>query len=173
MLVLEGENGGTMPNSAGRADEVVSLDVLGHDGQAYANQEYVVIVDNEYTGMAALQATGAFIIVTDFDGSLENGSMSVALVNDTGFVEDVDYDSTNNDGIGALDGYTLGTDYEAVGFREQLGDTVYGVDLTIYVGGDPDGQPDPDIMLRDGITGNWEAGEATDYTATPGALNDN
>lgn len=156
LLVLEGENGGTMPNNAGRADEVVLLDVLGHDGEAYAGQEYVVIVDNEYANMTALEATGAFIIVTNWDGSLENGSASYALINDTGFTEDVDYDVTGAGSVqdGVLDGYTYGTDYEAVGFKELSGDTVYGVDVN-HTG--------PRHIYRDSFN-NW----ATDGTPTPG-----
>lgn len=138
LVMVEGENGGTQSNSAGRADFVVDLAALG---TGYNGEDFIVIVDDDYDGP---EPTGAFFIKVD-GFNIENGSVSAVLTSKNGTInQNEDYDDDNGGaGDGVLDA-DFGTVIDAVGFKERSGDFVYGFDVT-----PTSTTADPDLFYRD------------------------
>lgn len=166
LVALEGEEGGSLPNSAGIADQVVDLESYQSAYASYlANGGAARIVIARTGHSLSIGANDAFVITVN-DFTLENGSMSVAVLQGDGTNTIAKGDDLDGGALGASDG-TL-DDFaivDAVGFRENSGDFVYGTDVT------PSSGQDPDLMYRDSDTGNWVAGEVPALTPTPGAPN--
>lgn len=154
VVALEGESGGTTTNNPGLADRAIKLSDFT---SGYAGQQFIVITGEESSLETTTGANGMFVIKLE-DFELENGSMSVAVLQTAAPIVDTHTDAENatdldvgdNGVIDSTIGMSSVTLYDAVGYRENPGsnpdDEAYGFNVTPPGGGNP---PDPDVMFRD------------------------
>jgi hypothetical protein len=110
------------PNDAGIIDNLFSLSSLRDvNNNAYAGQEYIIITSSN---TQLTPDPNAFVVKTSSWVQLENGSASYALVTGSSYALGDDADSGND---GTLDGVST---LDAVGFRENGSDVVYGTNVT-------------------------------------------
>lgn len=176
VAVLEGEGGS---NNPGNLDAVINLS--SHAASFAASGKSLIFIANNTHDFTP--SADAYVIATSAFEQLENGAMSVAVV-ETSATLTVDVTDLDDDDDGVIDtSITVGitpysvTTIDAVGYTENASeDFAYGFDVT------PANGQDPDVIVRDAsyttafqdyVSGSynsnaWYAGELSNESTTGG-----
>ena len=148
LVCIEGD--GTLP---GTIDFILNLGAFSTGTNGLFLWRDSALLINPAPDPATTINVGDWPVGTGFSGDLENGTQTFLIVSGFTGAQNQDLDTDNN---GTIDVFPWASVIDAIGFVENDGpaNVAYGANLGFLNFG-PDPGYNADVLLRDGVYGNW------------------